>query len=158
MTLKIIIHKNESQMKSISNSLKVIFAFFFFFGVTNNGIAQSDTNLQSEEIVCVFIEKMPEFPGGNEALQKFLADNLTYPEDARKDKIEARIIVGFVVEEDGSLTNIKVVRGGHQYESLNNAAIQIIEKMPKWIPAKQMGKTVRCLMQLPIQFQLQENK
>ncbi|MDR1182735.1 MAG: energy transducer TonB [Bacteroidales bacterium] len=150
-------------MKSKDVLFKIVVTFLFFFGFAYNGIAQTDTdtntnagtNTDTDTIVFTVTEKMPEFPGGNEALLKYFQENLTYPEDARKEKIEARIIVQFIVEPDGSLTNIKIMRE-HQYESLNKEAIRIIENMPKWIPAKQRGKRVRCRFLQPITFKIQQ--
>jgi protein TonB len=143
-------------MKTKDVLFKIVVTPLLFFGFAYNGIAQTGTaaNTDTTEVLSM-AEKMPEFPGGSEALLKYFQENLNYPEDARKEKIEARIIVQFIVEPDGSLTNIKLFRG-HQYESLNNEAIRIIENMPKWIPAKQKGKRVRCRFLQPITFKIQE--
>jgi TonB family protein len=137
-------------MKSKHVSLKVIITFLFLFTLTYNGIARKDTNT-----VFTVVQKMPRFPGGSEALLKYFQYNLTYPEDARKDKIEAHIIVEFIVEPDGSLTNIKIIRGS-RYESLNNEAIRVIAQMPKWIPGKHKRKFVRVRCIQPIGFRLEE--
>lgn len=101
----------------------------------------------------IFVEQDPQFPGGNEALRQFLNENVMYPRIAREVGIEGTVIVEFVVERDGSITNIRVERGKAQ--SLDQEAVRVIKAMPKWIPGKQGGKGVRVKLKMPIKFQLQ---
>lgn len=99
------------------------------------------------------IDKLPEFPGGQVALFKFIEDNLQYPETAYKDKIEGKAICQFVVDTDGSLTDIKVLRSsGHPLLDLE--AVRVINSMPRWNPAIQKGKPARTNYTVPITFQL----
>jgi protein TonB len=100
-----------------------------------------------------FVEEMPEPTGGFEAMYLFLGQNLKYPEVARNNGISGRVLVGFVVERDGSISNVKVEVG--VYPELDQEAVRIVKIMPKWKPGKQMGKAVRCLYQIPILFTLQ---
>lgn len=98
------------------------------------------------------VEQLPEFPGGDEALFKYLSDNLEYPARAREAGIEGRVMVGFVVEPDGRISNVKVVRS--KAAALDEEAIRVVKAMPKWKPGKQRGKAVRVQCQIPITFTL----
>lgn len=96
------------------------------------------------------VEEMPDFPGGDKARMKFLARNLRYPKEARENNIEGVVYIEFIVEKDGSLTNIKVKRGiggGCDEES-----IRVVKLMPKWKPGKQRGEYVRTQFLLPFKF------
>ncbi|MDR0602676.1 MAG: energy transducer TonB [Bacteroidales bacterium] len=129
--------------------------------------AESDEQLEVEEVVYVedtreeevkeaeiftVVEELPEFPGGDEARQKFLKDNLEYPRIARETGLEGRVQIGFVVEPDGRLTNFKVLRG--RAPSLDEEALRVAKLMPKWKAGKQRGKAVRVQYQMPITFTL----
>lgn len=98
------------------------------------------------------VEEYPEFPGGMEALMDFLSKNIKYPEAAKEQGIEGRVFVTFVVEKDGSVNNVKVLRdiGG----GCGEEAARVVKMMPKWKPGKQNGKVVRTQFNLPIQFRL----
>lgn len=106
-----------------------------------------------EQQVFIIVEDMPEFPGGNMALSKFIADNIRYPESAKANKIEGRVYLSFVIDKDGSVINVKVVRGVNA--ELDAEAIRVIKLMPKWTPGKQRGKAVAVSYTLPIVFSLQ---
>ena len=105
-----------------------------------------------EEEVFVVVEEEPEFPGGMEALYRYLASNIKYPELAKKEKIQGTVYVSFVVEKDGSVTNIKVLRdiGG----GCSEEAVRVVRQMPKWKPGRQRGQRVRVQYNLPIKFSL----
>ncbi len=98
------------------------------------------------------VEQLPEFPGGDEALFKYLSDNLIYPDRAREAGIEGRVMVGFVVEPDGRISNVKVIRS--KAAALDDEAIRVVKAMPKWKAGKQRGKAVRVQYQIPITFTL----
>lgn len=98
------------------------------------------------------VDKMPEYPGGVDALMDYLRGNLKYPESAKNNKQEGRVFIGFVVEKDGSVTNISVLRG--VCEDLDNEAIRVVKAMPKWNPGMKNGKSVRVQYTLPIVFKL----
>lgn len=106
----------------------------------------------AEDPVFVLVEDMPEFPGGNGALLKYLAANLHYPEQAKKNKVEGKVYVSFIIDLDGSIVNVKIVRGVNA--DLDVEAIRVIKAMHKWIPGKQRGKPVRVNYVLPIIFSL----
>jgi protein TonB len=98
------------------------------------------------------VEQMPEYPGGMQALFEFLKENIKYPEDAQKQKVEGRVLVKFVVETDGSISNIEVAKNA--FPSLDAEAERVVRIMPKWTPGKQKGQVVRVKFMLPINFSL----
>ena len=106
------------------------------------------------EEIFVVVEEQPEFPGGNAAMMKFLGDNIKYPVIAQENAIQGRVITNFVVERDGSITDVQVVRGVDP--SLDKEAIRVIQSMPKWKPGKQRGSAVRVRFTLPVVFRLQQ--
>ena len=99
------------------------------------------------------VEQMPSFPGGNEALMKFLQDNVKYPVVAQENGVQGRVVVSFVVEKDGSITDVKVVRSVDP--SLDKEAARVVKSMPRWIPGKQNGAAVRVKYNVPVSFRLQ---
>ncbi len=111
--------------------------------------------IQEEEDQVVFqvVEKMPAFPGGDAALFKFLGDNVKYPVIAQENGVQGRVICQFVVNKDGSIVDVEVVRSVDP--SLDKEAIRVIKSMPKWSPGQQRGKPVRVKYTLPVNFKLQ---
>lgn len=111
------------------------------------------SSINSEDEVFVVAEQYPEFAGGEKARMKFLVSNIVYPKQARDSKIEGKVIVSFIVEKDGSITNVEVLRSAHPL--LDAEAIRVTKLMPKWKPGKQKGKPVRCKFSMPIAFKLE---
>ena len=109
---------------------------------------------EEDEVVFVFVESMPEFPGGQQALFKYLSENVKYPVIAQENGIQGRVICQFVVNKDGSIVDVEVVRSGGD-PSLDKEAIRVIKSMPKWKPGKQRGKAVRVKYTVPVNFKLQ---
>lgn len=110
-----------------------------------------DTNLTQNEVFLV-VEDMPTFPGGEKALMNYLSKNIHYPEKAKEAGIHGRVFVNFIVEPDGSIDHVKILRGiggGCDLEAFN-----VVKNMPKWNPGKQKGKPVRVSFNLPIRFSL----
>lgn len=103
-----------------------------------------------EEPIYIVVEQVAEFPGGEEALYKYLKDNIVYPNIARQTGIEGKVYIRFVVERDGSISNVKVMRdiGG----GCGEEAMRVVKSMPKWKPAKQQTRTVRSEFNLPVNF------
>lgn len=99
------------------------------------------------------VEQMPSFPGGNDALMKFLQENVKYPVVAQENGVQGRVVVSFVVEKDGSITDVKVVRSVDP--SLDKEATRVVKSMPRWIPGKQNGAAVRVKYNVPVSFRLQ---
>ena len=108
---------------------------------------------EEEQVIHIRVEKMPEFPGGQEALNRYLVRNIKYPLLAQENGIQGRVVCQFVVNSDGSIVDISVVRGVE--ESLDKEAIRVIKSMPKWTPGRQGGKSVRVKYTLPIRFKLE---
>lgn len=111
-----------------------------------------DSTVSDKEKVYQVVEQQASFPGGREELFKYLAYNVKYPIDAAKNKIEGRVLVTFVVEHDGSISNVNVANS--VYPSLDKESIRVVSGMPKWIPGKANGKTVRVKYTIPITFRL----
>lgn len=111
-----------------------------------------DSTVSDKEKVYQVVEQQPSFPGGREELFKYLAYNVRYPIDAAKNKIEGRVLVTFVVEHDGSISNVNVANS--VYPSLDKESIRVVSGMPKWIPGKANGKTIRVKYTIPITFRL----
>ena len=109
---------------------------------------------EEEEVVFVVVESMPEFPGGQQALFKYLSENVKYPVIAQENGIQGRVICQFVVNKDGSIVDVEVVRSGGD-PSLDKEAIRVIKSRPKWKPGKQRGKAVRVKYTVPVNFKLQ---
>ena len=99
------------------------------------------------------VEEMPHFPGGAAALQAFLSSNTKYPVVAQENGVQGRVIVSFVVERDGSITDVKVVRSVDP--SLDREATRVVRSMPRWSPGKQNGSAVRVKYTVPVVFRLQ---
>ena len=102
--------------------------------------------------IYIVVEEEPEFPGGIQALADYLRDNIKYPEACRKDSIQGRVIIRFVVEKDGSISGAKVLKGVH--ELLDAETMRVISAMPKWKPGKQRGKEMRVQYAIPVNFSL----
>ena len=99
------------------------------------------------------VEEMPSFPGGTGALMSFLSSNIKYPVVAQENGVQGRVIVGFVVERDGSITDVRVMRSVDP--SLDREAQRVVKAMPRWKPGKQNGSAVRVKYTVPVVFRLQ---
>ena len=99
------------------------------------------------------VEEMPSFPGGQAALMQYLASNIKYPVVAQENGVQGRVIVSFVVERDGSISDVKVARSVDP--SLDREAQRVVKSMPKWKPGKQNGSAVRVKYTVPVVFRLQ---
>ena len=109
---------------------------------------------EEEEVIFVVVESMPEFPGGQQAMMKYIGENIKYPVIAQENGIQGRVICQFVIEKDGKVTDIQVVRSSGE-PSLDKEAVRVINSMPKWKPGKQRGKPVRVKYTIPVNFRLQ---
>ena len=106
-----------------------------------------------EQEIFKIVEEMPAFPGGEAKLLEYVAKNTKYPQIARESGIQGRVFIGFVVETDGSISNVKVLRGIGG--GCDEEAVRVIKSLPKWKPGKQRGKAVRVSYQIPVNFKLQ---
>ena len=114
--------------------------------------AQKTVVAEKNQQVFDVVEQMPEYPGGPSALIEYLSQNVKYPEDAKQQKIEGRVLATFVVETDGSVSNVEVVKPA--FPSLDAEAVRVLSAMPKWTPGMQSGKVVRVKYTVPINFSL----
>ncbi len=108
---------------------------------------------EEEGQVFFIVEEMPEFPGGELALRKFIANAIKYPVIAQENGIQGKVYVNFVVDKNGRVTNAKIARGVDQ--SLDKEALRVVNNLPAWKPGKQRGKSVRVSYTVPINFVLQ---
>ena len=106
-----------------------------------------------EQEIFKIVEEMPSFPGGEQKLMEFVGKNIKYPQIARETGIQGRVFVNFVVEPDGSVSNVSVLRGIGG--GCDEEAMRVVKSMPKWKPGKQRGKAVRVQYMLPVNFRLQ---
>jgi len=118
-------------------------------------VIQTVKKEQEEEESQVFfiVEEMPEFPGGEAALRRFIANSIKYPQIAQENGIQGKVFVQFVVERDGSVSNASIARGVDP--SLDREALRVVNSLPNWKPGKQRGKPVKVSYTVPINFVLQ---
>ena len=136
-------------MKTRKNvSLKVALMMLVLLFSFTTSTAQTKKN----DMVFDVVEVMPQFPGGQIAMLQYLMKNIKYPEQAVKEGIQGRVTVRFIVEKDGSISDVKPVLSVHPL--LNKEAVRVVESMPKWTPGKQNGKPVRVRFNLPVMFKL----
>ena len=115
-----------------------------------------DNMKPNKDGVYQIAEEMPQFPGGEKALMEYIAKNLTYPQEARDKGVEGRVFIGMVIEKDGSVSNVKVLRGISQ--ECDAEAVRVISSLPKWKPGKMKGEPVQVSYQIPINFKLAEKQ
>lgn len=116
-------------------------------------IAQPEPPKQEETKIFDVVEQPPSFPGGQAALLSWLSSHVKYPPIAEENGIQGRVIVGFVVERDGSVSQVQVIRGVDP--SLDKEAARVVASMPKWTPGRQNGQNVRVKYNVPVNFKLQ---
>lgn len=129
----------------------IIMALMALFGLTTVSAQKTVVAKKNQQVFDV-VEKMPEYPGGQAALFEYLQKNVKYPADAEKKKVEGRVLVTFVVNTDGSITDIEVVR--KTFPSLDAEAVRVISGMPRWKPGEQKGQKVRVKYTVPLTFRL----
>lgn len=117
----------------------------------SNMVFEEETRDEGE--IFMIVEEMPEFPGGTEALQRYLAQSVRYPVIAQENGIQGRVYIQFVINQNGEVTNATILRGVDP--SLDREALRVVEAMPKWKPGKQRNRPVRVSYTVPINFVLQ---
>jgi len=165
-------NKNQTSLYSLwkyALILPVVAMFLFFSSplqtkaepVYKTDSVQQDTVNQIKPVskepiqIIDYAEIMPQFPGGDKALIKWLKDNIQYPAESAEKGIQGRVALRFLVTPDGSIEDVKVIKS---LDSLcNNEAIRVVNIMPRWVPAKQNGKPVPVYYTLPITFRLQKS-
>lgn len=120
-------------------------------------VANTNATAQNKKVandkVLEKAEVMPEYPGGDQAMMQFVADNVKYPQEAMDKEISGRVLVSFVVEKDGSINDVKVVKGIGG--GCDEEAVRVVNAMPKWKPGMDKGKPVRVSYMMPFTFKLQ---
>jgi TonB family protein len=139
----------------IMNWIRKIIVLCFLACTSEIIYAQVDTNMSIKNALP-FAEKLAEYPGGQNQLMQYLNTSLRYPNQAVEEEITGKVEIEFVVCEDGTVCDIRVLRSPHSL--LSNEAIRVIKTMQKWKPAEQNGKVVSCYYKLPIQFSLESPK
>lgn len=134
---------------------KVLFVLALLLSAHTVMHAQSNQRTErnaSDEKIFDVVEQPPSFPGGQAALMSYLSKSVKYPEEALKNNVQGRVIVGFIVEKDGSVSNAKIIRSVDS--ALDKEAIRIVMSMPKWTPGRQNGRNVRTKYNVPVNFKL----
>ncbi len=119
--------------------------------IKDEGPKVIETPVQAE--IFTVVEEQPGYPGGEESRIRFLQENIKYPEEAKELGIQGKVFVTFVVEADGSITDVRVLRGIGG--GCDEEALRVVRSMPRWVPGKQRGVPVRVQFNLPIKFTLQ---
>ena len=136
--------------------VRVSYMMPLVFKLTEGQPAKSDASQSDmkpdQDDVYQTVEEMPEFPGGIEGLMDYVSKNVKYPESAKEKNLQGRVMIKFVIEKDGSVSNVEVFRGWNN--ELDDEAVRVVKAMPKWKPGKQDGKVVRVSFMLPINFVL----
>ena len=129
----------------------IMMSLMAMLGLTTVNALKTVVAEKNQQVFDV-VEQMPEYPGGIQALFEYLQQNVKYPEDAKNQKVEGRVIATFVVETDGTINNVEVVKPA--FPSLDAEAVRVLSAMPKWTPGMQSGKVVRVKYTVPINFNL----
>ncbi len=137
-------------MRTLKNSIAI--AALCITALVLNAGAQAPAKPVNTEKVFVSVEKMPVFPGGVDAFVKFVATSIRYPYTDWKNNIQGQVYLKFIVEADGSVTNVEAVRAPS--ETLKDEALRVMATSPKWTPGEQNGKNVRVEHTLPVNFTL----
>ncbi len=130
---------------------KNVIVLLFITGFFSSSFSQNSNSTEQEPFV--FAEQMPQFPGGKDSLNLYLHNNVKYPNKALEMEIEGTVIVNFLINEDGEISQAKVttgIGGGCDEE-----ALRVINKMPKWVPARQSGIAVPIYYLLPVNFKIE---
>ena len=125
-----------------------------FKAVQEAAVVKEPESAPKEDEIFVAVEQQAEFPGGMAALMKWLSNNIRYPEAAQQNDVQGRVIVKFVVEKDGSVSQAQIVKGVDK--DLDKEALRVVNKMPKWQAGKNNGVAVRSYFTLPVNFRLQQ--
>lgn len=156
-------NKTRSSSLKLAKYLTILPIFFILIAANSSYAGEKDQSLQEPppvkkevtEEIFVVVEEQPEYPGGQEAMMKFLSESIVYPEEAKAKGIQGRVICNYVVMKDGSIDDVNVVRGVDPL--LDAEAVRVLKSMPAWKPGKQRGQAVNVRYTLPLEFRL-DNK
>lgn len=138
-------------MKGLFKPLSFFATLVLLFAFSLNVNAQEKKS-DNSDVVFTVVENEAEFPGGVEAMNRFMAENIKYPTLAKQKNIEGKVIISFIVEKNGTLSDIRTIKDIG--EGCGDEGVRIVKLMPKWKPAKQKGQPVRQQFLLPISFVL----
>lgn len=139
-------------MKSYMKIFFILSACFYFTLIHSQTQTVDSTTVNKSDDVFTIVEQYPTFPGGDEAWFNFLNDNMTYPALAKKQGIQGKVWVSFIVDKEGNVSNVKVARGIGG--GCDEEAIRVVSMSPKWNPAMQSGRPVSVKYNFPINFAL----
>ncbi|HXB39869.1 MAG TPA: energy transducer TonB [Bacteroidia bacterium] len=147
--------------------MRILFTFIFLFSfarifpqvttfkvkndTSSENVAVTPVVENKSEIFTV-VEEMPQFPDGTKSMYQFIAQNITYPQKEKEERIQGKVYLKFIIEPDGSIGTIDIIKGIPNGKALEEEAIHVVKIMPKWVPGKQNGKPVRVYYNLPISF------
>ena len=148
---------NDKKMITSNKAMKTFVCILLCALCCMQSVAQNEVKEQRDDNSTVYLQpdKLPVFPSGMEGLMAFLRDNVRYPDLAHKQGVQGRVIVQFVVNSDGSISDAKVIKSVHEY--LDKEALRVVNAMPYWKPGVKEGKKVRVQFTLPIIFRLQKD-
>jgi protein TonB len=132
--------------------MKKILGIFLFFFIIQTSTGQTGISIDDSTLVFTLVEQMPTFPGGNDEMTDYIKKNIQYPPAAYKEGRAGISYITFVVERDGSLSGIRLLKGASGGADLDEEALRVVRSMPKWNPGKQNGHIVRVNYNLPIRF------
>lgn len=132
---------------------EVDLAFVDYEDTKNGYVFETEPEDLEDDTPFMMVEEMPEFPGGQRALLKFVAENVKYPVVCVENNIQGKVYVSFVIDKTGEVIDVLVARSPH--ESLSKEAVRVVESMPRWTPGKQRNKAVKVAYTIPVNFVLQ---
>lgn len=135
--------------------MKKILSFIIMVLFIHLAMNAQEVSKPSKEPIFEQFNQPPIFPGGESAMKAYLAANIQYPQEALEKKIEGRVVLQVVVQKDGSITNVNVIRSTDP--QLDNEAVRVVKSMPRWIPGKLKERNVRVKCFIPVSFKLKSN-
>ncbi len=141
---------HKTKFLKLTTILPILLMSVYFVSCgSNKKITKEKDN---DDTIFTVVDQLPEFPGGSSGLSNFIVKTVRYPMEAKKNGVQGRVFVSFVVEKDGSISNVKIARGVDPL--LNEEAARVIKIMPKWSPGLKKHKPVRVKYTIPINFSL----
>ena len=152
-----VVSENVSKIQAVAEKQIVVSLPEQHTEIMEQEVVQPKDTVKAEpdDVIFMVVEQMPKFPGGDQALFKYLSENVRYPVNAQKNGIQGRVICQFVIDREGKVTAVEVVRGVDR--DLDLEALRVVKEMPAWEPGLQKGKAVRVKYALPINFRLNDN-
>lgn len=146
---------NRFSMLKALPVIPILLVLFFLFSCKNSNNTSEAQNLETKDKQAqeeIIVDKMPEFKGGQEAMMKFVVENVKYPEEAKKNGVQGKVFISFTVTKTGKLENIKVLKNLN--DLLDAEALRVVSSMPDWVPGVSKGSAVDVEITLPIMFKL----